>query len=317
MSSATVRNISASDGPPSGFMSAAGLAAAAAQVIFLREYLTVFSGNELVIGLIFALWLLAAAAGSRAGRAFTFSNWRLLSFLYVVSVVLGVLLLRASRLLFLPGETVAPWSVALIVLLTQSDAAFFGGLVYGRLARRGGGARLYVAENTGSASGLLLAAACILLCFPNAAALAAALAFFAAAAFWLCPDAPSGGRSVWSTLFYYAGTAVVLAGFLALDPVSLRWKYASHIDRVVSGRGGEIALQRAGGGNVFLNGVLYRAAMPLPSIEQAVHLPAAAHKGPLRRALVAGDGGQVRELRKYAGLSIVCLETEPALADSG
>jgi hypothetical protein len=149
MSSATVRNTSASSGPPLRFMAAAGLAAAAAQVIFLREYLTVFSGNELVIGLVFALWLLAAAAGSRAGGAFAFGKWRLLSFLYVVSVVLGVLLLRASRLLFLPGVVVPPWAVALIVLLTQSDAAFFGGLVYGRLARQGGGARLYLVENAG------------------------------------------------------------------------------------------------------------------------------------------------------------------------
>jgi spermidine synthase len=317
MSSATVRNTSASDGQSLRFMAAAELAGAAAQVVFLREYLTVFSGNELVIGLVFALWLLAAAAGSRAGSVFTFGNWRLLSFLYVVSVVIGVLLLRASRLLFLPGVVVPPWAVPLIVLLTQSDAAFFGGLVYGRLARRGGGARLYFAENAGAAAGLLLVAACVLLYFPNAAALAAVLALFAAAAFRLCPGAPSGVPSVRSTLFYYAAAALVLAGFLALDPVSLRWKYALHIDRIVSGRGGEIALPRAGGGDVYLNGTLYRAALPLPSIEQAVHLPAAMHEGPLRRVLVAGDAGQARELRKYAGLSIVCLETEPALADSG
>jgi spermidine synthase len=312
-----VRNISVSGDRPLRFMAAAEFAAAAAQVLFLREYLSIFSGNELVIGLVFALWLLAAAAGSRAGSVFTFGNWRLLSFLYVVSVVLGVLLLRASRLLFLPGTVVPPWAVALVILLTQSDAAFFGGLVYGRLSRRGGGARLYVAENAGAAAGLLLVSGAILLYCPNGVALAAVLALFAAAGFRLCPDASPEGRPSRSVLYYYAASALVLAGFLALDPVSLRWKYAPHVETVVSGRGGEIALPRAGGGDVFLNGTLYRAAMTLPSIEQAVHLPAAMHRGPLRCALVAGNAGQVRELRKYQGLSIVCLETEPALADSG
>jgi len=298
-------------------MFAAGLAAAAAQVIFLREYLTIFSGSELVIGVVLALWLLAAAAGSYAGSVSASGNWRLLSFLYIFSVVLGVLLLRASRLLFLPGEVMSPWAVTLIVLITQSDAAFFGGFVYGRLACQGNGGRLYSAENAGAAAGLLLVSVCVLLYCPNGGALAIALALFAAAAFMPHQDSQSKSAPLRTALFYYAAAALLLACFLAIDPVSVRWKYAPQVDRVVNGRGGEIALVQSGGGSVFLNGTLYRAAMPLPFVEQAVHLPAAMHAGPLRRALVVGNAGQVRELGKYPGLSVVCLETEPALAAGG
>jgi spermidine synthase len=298
-------------------MFAAGLAAAAAQVIFLREYLSIFSGSELVIGVIFALWLLATAAGSYAGSVFASGNWRLLSFLYIFSVVLGVLLLRASRLLFLPGEVIPPWAVTLIVLLTQSDAAFFGGFVYGRLARQGSGGRLYLAENAGAAAGLLLVSICIYFYCPNGISLAVVLALFAAAAFLPYPDSRTNTAHAKTAFFYYAAAALLVACFLATDPVSVRWKYSSQIDKVVNGRGGEIALSQSTGGNVFLNGTLYRAAMSLPSVEQAVHLPAAMHAGPLRRALVVGNTGQVRELGKYPGLAVTCCETEPALAAGG
>ncbi|MBI3096909.1 MAG: hypothetical protein HYY93_01485 [Planctomycetes bacterium] len=41
-----------------------GIVAQVAQVFLLRDFLTVFSGNELVLGLVFAAWMLAFAAGA-------------------------------------------------------------------------------------------------------------------------------------------------------------------------------------------------------------------------------------------------------------
>lgn len=35
------------------------------QLIYIREFLTIFNGNELVIGLVFCIWMIATAAGSR------------------------------------------------------------------------------------------------------------------------------------------------------------------------------------------------------------------------------------------------------------
>jgi spermidine synthase len=313
MSSATVQSTSANS-RPFRFLLAAGCAAAAVQTLFLREYLSIFSGNELVIGVIFALWLCAAAAGSYAGSRMNLPRVRTLSFLYLVSVMLGFLLLRASRLLFLPGEVIPPAAVAIIVMLTQSDAAFFGGFAFGRLARCGNGGRLYLAENAGAVAGLLIVAAGVIAHVSNGIAVAGVLALFALTA--LGPDPEDGrGRLLSREL---AAAFIVIAGFVFMGPVSLRWKYGQKVDRVLSGYEGEIALSRGEAGTgTFLNSVLYRAGMSLPSIEQAVHLPAAMHAAPLRRALVVGNAGQVNELRKYAGLSIECLETEPLLATGG
>ncbi len=322
MSSATVQSTSANSGRLR-YMFATGLAAAAVQILFLREYLSVFSGNELVIGIILALWLLATAAGSFAGNRIDFQNRKLLAFLYIVSVILGLCALRAVRLLFQPGAMIQPWYIPLIVILTQSDAAFFGGFTFGRLARRGDGDRLYLMENAGAAAGLLLVSLCILGHTANGIILAVALFLFSIIIFsedfisFSVPKKPVFEK-VRQSFFFFTGLFLLLAGLVVIDPVSVRWKYAHKIDKVLNGYEGEIALSRGEGGNlVFLNNVLYRTDLSLPSIEQAVHLPAAMHTGPLRRALVAGNAGHVEQLRKYDGVSIECLETEPLLANNG
>jgi spermidine synthase len=48
---------------------ALGLTALISQVIFLREFLSVFHGNELVIGIIFACWMLLTGTGALIGRS--------------------------------------------------------------------------------------------------------------------------------------------------------------------------------------------------------------------------------------------------------
>ncbi len=48
---------------------ALGFTALISQVIFLREFLSVFNGNELVIGIIFACWMLLTGLGALLGRA--------------------------------------------------------------------------------------------------------------------------------------------------------------------------------------------------------------------------------------------------------
>lgn len=292
-------------------MAAAGFAAAASQTLFLREYLTIFSGNELVIGVILGLWLLFVALGSSAGGRLETGGLGLFSLLYIFSVLLGFSLLRASRLLFPAGAVIQPWAVLLIVTVTLADAAVFSGLVFGRLSRDGSGGGLYRAESAGAAAGLAAVTLCIFGRVSNGIALSGVMAVFAALA--LVKNARFLSR-------FPAGAAVFAAAFLllafcALDPVSVRWKYGPNIDKIESGYEGEIAWAGpAAERTVFLNNTLYRSAMTLPAVEQAVHVPAAMHAGPLRRALVAGNAGQVTELGRYRGLSVECLETEPLLA---
>jgi spermidine synthase len=297
-------------------MFATGYVAAAVQILFLREYLSIFSGNELVIGLIFGLWLLSAAAGSRIGSRDDFASAGRFAFLYVLSIIAGFLLLRAVRLFYHPGEIIPPWHIPFIILLTQSAAALSGGLVFGRLSRIVDGVKLYFAESAGAAAGFIGVSLCSIRRLPNGDILAGTLVLLATAAYGLKPFASLRDRR-WLT-GYFIASLVAIAGLAGMDSLSVRWKYALTVESIVNGYEGEIALSRETGGPItLLNNTVYRADMPLPSIEQAVHVPASMHMGLPHHALVIGNPGFLRELQKYGNMRVTCLETEPSLAKNG
>jgi hypothetical protein len=179
MSNATARNTSASD-RSSGLVFATGVASAAVQTLFLREYLTLFSGNEIVIGVVLALWLCAAAAGSLVEARKTFPRNRLFPVLVnFFSIIAGLLALRSVRLLFGPGTVLPLWTILLTVLATQSLPAFFGGFFFSGLSRGFTGAKLYAAENAGAAVGLTVVSIGILARFPNGVIISIVLAIMA------------------------------------------------------------------------------------------------------------------------------------------
>jgi spermidine synthase len=292
---------------------AAGFSSAAIQILLVREYLSVFSGNELVIGVIFGLWLLFVALGSLAGYRMNFlPSQRILNALYILSVLLGIFAIRAVRLFFHPGEMIAPWIIPLIVLITQSDAAFFCGLVYGRISKIRGGERLYLLENSGALAGLVFVSFGILLQWSNGILISATLALFILYAFF------SEYPRIKLSIATYIIPLSLIAGFLFLNPISIKWKYSLDIDKIQAGYSGEIAEKKGVSDTlILLNNSLYRAKMTLPSVEQAVHFPIAMHEGKVNRVLVLGNMGQIQEIRKYKNIYIRCLENEPVLSTNG
>ncbi len=89
---------------------ALGITSIATQIVLLREFLSVFYGNELVIGIVLANWLILTGVGSLLGR---FSErWAASHSAIAFALVgLGVLplatvaLLRFLRnIVFTPGE---------------------------------------------------------------------------------------------------------------------------------------------------------------------------------------------------------------------
>jgi spermidine synthase len=305
MSNATAPNISANRGSTL-FVFLTGFAAAAVQTVFLREYLSIFSGSELVIGLVLGLWLFATGSGSLFGsRSKTPWNGSAVALSFIISIVMGIITLRASRLLFGPGETIPPQAIALIVLGTQSASAFLGGFAFGKLSKGTGGASLYRAESAGAAAGLLFTALGVMLHLSNGLIAA-------------CAAVPVVVYILRKPVIPALLAAALLFSFVAIDSASVRWKYPMKVDMVHSGREGEIAqIGKNPDATILLNATLYRTGLPRPSLEQAVHLPAAMHAGPLVRALVIGNTGMVEELAKYRGLRVECLETEPVLATNG
>lgn len=141
------------------------------QVLFLRELLMVFHGNELSVGLILAAWLFWVGVGSRLG-AFLAERIRsapsLLAFSSagLLPVLPGtVFLIRILRGFFpaLPGASLSPADMALASLLLLAPACLLLGVQFVALSRTwrerdeardtSGAAKTYVVEAAGNMLG--------------------------------------------------------------------------------------------------------------------------------------------------------------------
>lgn len=286
------------------FMCCTSLTGVTVQTVFLREYLAIFSGNEFIIGVTWALWMLAAAFGTFMGIRVPFRK-NLFSFLYIVSIITGLLVTRALPLFFSPGQILPPWSSIVCIVLTQSDTAFFGGLVFSALSQTIRTSSLYTWENFGSLIGLGVTSLLLIFNAPHVHILSIVILIFALAV-------------QRSKLHYLLFTILLLSVLQAVNSHSLSWKYSSRYTSITNGTSGEIAqIGKDESLCWMLNNRIYKSATTLPAIEQSVHLPIAMSMTPVRSVLLIENTGQLKELQRYPTLKIDCIETEPLFRESG
>lgn len=282
------------------FLFSTGYFASIVQIIFLRECLAIFSGNELIVGLVIAVWLGAGALGSRAGcRVKTIEN-RYIALFCIFSLMAGLILLRAVPLLLNPGESVSPQLISIALLVTEFPGSFFAGFAYGMQSRMADGKRLYLWENSGSLAGLIIVSAGILLGVPNGH-LAAVAAF--PLLFHLIP----------CRYCFVMGTSILVIA-VSMDSRSRTWKYVLDVSKIEYGNESEIAYSKSEGQDLVLkNNTIHYTDLSFPLLEQAVHIPLSVRNNN-NRVLVINDMGHVRELEKYDNLETVCTRSEPVLA---
>lgn len=282
------------------FLFSTGYFAAIVQIIFLRECLAIFSGNELIVGLVIAVWLGAGALGSRTGcRVKTIESCYIALFC-IFSLMAGLIMLRAVPLLFNPGESVSPPLISIILLVTEFPGSFFAGFAFGIQSRVADGKRLYLWENSGSLAGLIIVSAGILLGVPNGY-LAAIAAF------------PLLLHAIPDKYCFVMGISFLVIAVL-MDSRSRTWKYVLDVSKVVYGNESEIAFSKSEGLDLVLkNNTIHYTDLSFPLLEQAVHIPLSVRNN-YNRVLVINDIGHVRELEKYDNLETVCTRSEPVLA---
>lgn len=110
-----------------------------AQIILLREFLLVFNGNELVIGLLMAIWLIATALGSWTGRFFNGSvTYKLLMRLLFVVVTVYPLIAAFGleyyrNTIFIQGRMVSINEIFIYSFIVLLPLCFSGGLLFNLL----------------------------------------------------------------------------------------------------------------------------------------------------------------------------------------
>lgn len=107
-----------------------------AQIILVREFLIIFNGNELVIGILFFIWMICTALGAWSGK-FLPSNGSyrglirillILIALYPIIAALGVELLRNS--IFDTGRLISFYEILYFSSIVLLPLCFAGGLAF-------------------------------------------------------------------------------------------------------------------------------------------------------------------------------------------
>ena len=133
----------------------------------MREFLSSFEGNELVIGLILFFWLLLSGLGSFLGRYFKRSSITLYAFLTLAIGVLPlvqIITIRYGReLVFSPGTSPGLYQIVWFIVIVIAPYCIVTGFIlpYGlivlrRLLSEFSSGRLYFLDSIGDISGGVL-----------------------------------------------------------------------------------------------------------------------------------------------------------------
>ncbi len=78
-----------------------GLTSLTTQVVFLREFLNIFSGNDLSIGIILSIWMISVGSGANIfGRIKSSKYFHLVVFLFCLLLPSEIFLMRILRTVF-------------------------------------------------------------------------------------------------------------------------------------------------------------------------------------------------------------------------
>lgn len=323
------------------------------QILFLREFLMVFHGNELSIGLILATWMFWAGVGSRFGYRIAEGARHPVRLLLWSSVMVAVILpatlplIRGARHFHgaLPGAHLTVPEMLATCLVLMAPAGVLLGLQFVLLARvwrgrRGGGetepaGSVYIGEAAGAIIGGVLFTYFLV---HRAGALQAAVlagVFLILASWWVALRVWPWGADAASSPFRKTWLAVPAVGLLSLPwlgPVeewmdALFWGAMAPEHRLVAAhpsKYGRIHVaERAGQYSFFQSGHLLFAVAGrgtsdaiLEEGEAAAfaHLALAQHPDP-RRILLVGGGlrGTLREILRHPVEQVDYVELDPVL----
>ncbi len=317
-----------------------------AQVLFLRELLMVFHGNELSIGIVLAAWLAWTGAGSRLGTVlFTRGINPLRLLLLCTAAFLPLLpatiwLIRGLRRFFavLPGAYLSLTDMALSAFLVLAPACLLLGIQFVLLSgvwrECSGGSdtsaagKTYLVEAAGNMLGGL-AFTFLLVHYLNSFQAAVIIGLLMLAAI---PSGSTGPQKMPRRFLFWVLPLAAVISFPLLAQVNeqayrMKWRYFTPAHQPVETRQskhGTIAvLQLQDQYTFFQSGhLLFSTAGPLaqaPGLEKQeavhfAHLAMAQHPAPRRVLLVSGGlRGLLSEIVRYPVEQIDYIELDPAL----
>lgn len=292
-----------------------------AQVILLREFLTVFSGNELVIGLVFANWMILTGIGAYLGkfplrikRAYPVivSGLLLLSGLPFVTAFLINFL---KNIVFPVGSMISVFQIFFGSLLLLVPFCLVSGFLftfiancYSEIRNQNETGSVYGFESVGSIAGGLLSGLFFIFVFSSIESLLV-LAIVNGLVLFLTGLKKAAKKLIWLPLL------VVVPAFVLLffhPEKMIRSRVYPNQEVVVSKdspHGNIVITRREKLWSVYSNNVLLFDSENFMLNEETVHFAMLQHSGPASVLLVSGGiSGQIAELKKYAPETIDYVE---------
>ena len=313
-----------------------GFNATVAQIVLMRELMTVAYGNEISLGLMLASWLLwTAFGGAVLGRvtAFTSKPARLMMILQLLLAIVfpaTIVAVRSSRRWFhvIPGELLGPVEVFLICLLALSIFCLLSGwtfVVGVRLYQRESTSTasaavnfVYLLEAAGSAVGGLLSSLLLLRFLPTLQVA------FLAGALNLVGVTVLGARKrtyrIAATpllLIVWALVSLTLGRRLEFTSLARAWPGFYLLDTRNSPYGNLTVLKAGTVRSVFENGIAMFSVPDAASAEEAVHFALLQHPAPRSLLLVGGgaSGALLQALQHKTLERVDYVELDPAVLD--
>ncbi len=312
-----------------------GAVGIAAQVVLIRELLVVFQGNELVIGILLANWLITEAIGALMGARIARSKAPLIWYfwLLILSAIAIPLVIYAGRaagiVIGIPQG--AAWGFAemlLVSLVLFAPISLPHGALFSLSCRlypernsESGATHIYVLETLGTLLGALFFTLLLLLQVNvMIIALYLALTLLALALF----TAPLALRPP----VQYAAATVLLVGLIAglwlgpaLDRSSLQLRFEETVVFSQNSLHGNLVVTRAAEQTTFFYDGRFLASAPLPDVvlaEEKAHFPLLAHQNPENVLLLSGGlGGIVGEILKHPVKNLDYVELDPLIWQAG
>ena len=327
-----------------------GFTATGGQIIVLREFIIVFYGNELCLGVILANWLLWGAVGSWALGRFADRIRRRIGLLASCEIFLAILLpamvfaIRSARVILKvqPGVLIGFVHTYVFTLLVLAPLCAILGLLFALGARMyptSKGAKqigyVYILEGVGASVGGLLTSLLMIRYLNSVQTIMIIGALNLAAAASLKTFAGKG-KAV--KVFFRGVIAVLLviniyllipesAGFLSfLDPLKadrlnfdslvVQWGTLGLKESRNSIYSNLTVVGGKSGYSFFSNGLLIFTVPNLAAAEQVAHFPMLEHPDPRKVLLIGGGvGGSLGEILKHPVKEVDYVELDPMVIE--
>jgi spermidine synthase len=297
---------------------ALGISSISTQLITIREMMSTFGGNEIIVGITLGLWLLFTGAGSKLGAVFakTSRPGKVLLIGHILIAVLPfiqITAIRAIPLLRLRGELLGVGPVlgtSALILLPYCIVS--GGMlpVAGCLLKEKDIPRkIYIADSLGDITGGLLFTLVLVSLFSHWSSLII-LGFVNLLA----------GTIVASSLAAVSLCVILGTGFLCslpIDTITQAWHFpGQHLVALKNTPYAQLAITKSGDQLNVLQDALPLFSTETPEPELLAHLPLAQVEKPDAILLISGGVfGTIKDLSKHRPAHIDYVELDPAVLE--